>query len=314
MKQPIFIIGCPRSGTTLILNIMACHEQFAWISNLIERWPFRPQMSFWHRIYDLPYMGRYLYLGRTQNRLPKILFGRFKNYLPMPVESKSFWKRHLSKFQWEREGKTPPRRRTPNEISMSEISNIRRVIDDICRFQSKDFFVAKYTDFPRIQYLAKAFQKAKFIHVIRDGRAVANSYLQKIKNGDFKTWHEREWWIKGWPATWCNKWLQRYKTPLSFVVFQWKFFVSEIWKDSKTISKEQYLEVNYKDIIDSPQRTFQFIFEFCGLKTSQKVKWYLDRIALQNMNRKWEEKLTDKEKEVLDEIICEPEFKSLLDY
>lgn len=314
MIKPIFIIGCPRSGTTLILNIMACHEEFAWVSNYLDRLPFHLRTSKLNKLYDLPYIGKYLYLFRTGKESSELPSCSIRRYLPAPLEPWSFWNAYLSNFQWKQGGETPPKRRTSEDISSEEIRDIRNAIHSICRYQGKKFFLSKYTDFPRIQYLLQAFPDACFVHITRDGRAVAASYLEKIEKGPFQTWSEREWWIQGWPKPWRDEWIQKFNTPLSFVAFQWKFFVNEIWKDAKTITKETYMEVKYEDIIKYPVSTILDILEFCGLNTSRKVPWYLERIAFHDMNQKWKEKFSDKEKEILEEIIHEPEFRTLLDH
>jgi len=44
--------------------------------------------------------------------------------------------------------------------------------------QKKPFFLHKYTGWPRALFLNAIFPRAKFVHVIRDGRAVASSLLQ----------------------------------------------------------------------------------------------------------------------------------------
>lgn len=64
IDQPIFIIGCPRSGTTVALEIMALHPQLAWVSNYINRFPNRLQLSSLNRIYELPKWGKQLYLQK----------------------------------------------------------------------------------------------------------------------------------------------------------------------------------------------------------------------------------------------------------
>jgi hypothetical protein len=311
MIKPIFIIGCPRSGTTITLKIMAFHEKIAWVSNFVNRYPLNIGLSRLNRIYERPYLGCRLYLAKTQRQIN--LLNAIRRYLPEPAEPWIFWRKYLSNFQWEPGGQIPPRRQTASDISSTEVSSVQVTVQSLCRYQRKEFFLSKYTDFPRIQYLTQAFPNAVFVHIMRDGRAVAASYLNKIQTRSFGTWGERDWWVKGWPHSWRYGFLQRYKTPLSFVTYQWKFFLSEIWKDSKTVTDEQYMEVNYRDIIDSPQITFRKIFKFCGLSPSEKVSRYLDRITLGDMNKKWGKKFTEEEKELLDEIIHEPEFKKLLD-
>lgn len=226
MDRPMFIIGCPRSGTTITLDLLCMHQSLAWVSHKVDRSPDRLELSKQNRIYDIPFLGKFLYLNKKKSKR-----------LPFPVEPWNFWDTYLSRFQWERFGNIPPHRANENDITRQEIETIRKVINTICKYQNKTRFLSKYTDFPRIKYLTQAFPDAIFIHIIRDGRAVANSYYEQIKKGIFKTWAERDWWIQGWPEEWRKVWKEKYNTPLTFVTFQWKFFVDEIRKDSKFVPR-----------------------------------------------------------------------------
>ena len=308
MFRPVFIIGCPRSGTTITLQIMASHEKFAWISNLLDLFPSHLDISHLNRVYSLTSIGNSIYTLLT-GRKSKYL----RKYFPYPVEPYHFFGSYLDMFDQMREGPIPPLLPKPHHMSNDEAARINRVLKDVCKFQKKDMFVSKYTDFPRMQYLTKAFPEALFVHIVRDGRAVAASYLEQIEKGSFKTWHEREWWVQGWPKQWKDEWESKYKTPLSFVAFQWKYFVREIWKDKESIGCNQYLEVNYKDIVDSPGSTFRRIFDFCGLDMGNNVDDCLSRIKLPNYNSKWRSRFRDDEVYVLNEIIHEPDLLGLLD-
>ena len=311
MNKPIFIIGCPRSGTTLALNIIARHEELAWVSNIVNRQPSQLNKTGFNRIYDLPFIGGPLYLARTQDGKSLSKLHRIKNVLPAPVEPWAFWNSNLQNFQWKISSPNPPRAQTRSDISSSEVLQIKSSVKSLCQHQNKERFLSKYTDFPRMTYLNEAFPDAVFIHIVRDGRAVASSYLEKIEDGEFGTWDEREAWISGWPESWRDEWLTRYGTPLSFVAYQWKYFISEIWKDSGSIDKSRYLEVHYKDIIGNPHITFDRIFEFCDLGKSKRVASYLDNIHLGNMDNKWKNRFSDDEKEILNDIVGEGKFQHL---
>ena len=244
MSKPVFIIGCPRSGTTMALDLLSVHENFAWVSQVLNERPKKLELATFNRIYDDPIRGESLLLERQQGMT-----------LPRPVEPWKFWNTYLSKFQWERGGPIPPRRRTGKDITAEEIKTIRSVITGICQRQRKARFLSKYTDFPRIKYLTQAFPDAIFIHIVRDGRAVANSYTNQIKSGVIGTWEEREWWIRGLPKTWRKEWTEKYQTPLGLTAYLWKFFVNEIWEDAKSLSPDQFVEVRYRDLMQSPKKT-----------------------------------------------------------
>lgn len=304
VPEPVFIIGCPRSGTTIALDLVASHGAFAWVSNKVNRNPEKLGLTVLNQVYNLPLVGKHLYTNRRRRLLRR---------LPAPVEPWQFWDTYLARFRWTRGGPIPPRRRTADDITPEESNRIRSVIHRICSYQRRGRFLSKHTDFPRITYLSQAFPDARFIHVVRDGRATAYSLCDRVMNKWSRYWDERAWWVSGWPATWCDEWIQRYGCALSFSAYQWKFFVTEIWKDAGSLSENRYLEVHYRDLVSSPDTVLESIFRFCGLEMSPSAAWYHRRVSLVNMNYKWRERLDDEQKAMLGDIIHEGEFRKLLD-
>ena len=294
------------------MRIMSCHGDLAWVSNLLDIAPYQLELSRRSRVYDLPVLGKHIFYTRTEGNRSWYSRKALSKY-PEPVEPWKFFNAYFANFQWPRGGETPPRRRTPKDMTSAEAENFKNAIQALCHYQGKKRFLSKYTDFPRIQFLRNIYPDARFIHIIRDGRAVASSYLDKIQSGDFGTWDEREWWISGWPISWRDEFMNNYNTPAAFVAYQWKFFLDEIWQDAAVLPDEQYLEVNYRDLIFTPWDTFTRIFEFCGLSFSRRVEWYLGKTSLRNMNTKWQVKLTSEEQNMLEQVIHEPRFCRLLD-
>ena len=42
MFPPVFIIGSPRSGTTVLYQLLCKHLQFGYINNFVSNWPKAP--------------------------------------------------------------------------------------------------------------------------------------------------------------------------------------------------------------------------------------------------------------------------------
>ncbi len=286
----------------MLLDRLASHEEFGWISRQYNILPKLSFLRFLNRIYDIPIIG------------DKLFFAKDRSIWNIhPVEPWSFFEQYLDNFRWERGGDIPPRRRTRKDITESEVSDIRNITQKICKSQNKDFFLSKYTNFSRMNYLTIPFPKAKFIHITRDGRAVANSYYKRIESGDFNTWEERDWWMDGWPSEWKKEFEEKYNSKIAFVTYQWKFFLREIWADKKNVSNDQYLEVRYEDTVENTKETFARILEFCGLELTDRVEKYLDYKELRNMNYKWKQNLTVNQKQQIDEIIHEEKYREYLE-
>ncbi|MTI32264.1 sulfotransferase family protein [Xanthovirga aplysinae] len=99
----------------------------------------------------------------------------------------------------------------------------------------------------------KIYPKAKFIHLIRDGRDVACSYLdlQKLETNS------------------------RYKPVLASniedIARDWKKNITQIERHFSLLAKEDYLEIRYEDLISKPEPTLKKVMAFLGVKYSSDL-------------------------------------------
>ena len=75
MIDPVFIIGCPRSGTTLLLELLVGTGAFGFVNSETIGDPDDPQRHAMTRTYDLPVVGSALYrhrrnILRASGRIP----------------------------------------------------------------------------------------------------------------------------------------------------------------------------------------------------------------------------------------------------
>jgi hypothetical protein len=165
--------------------------------------------------------------------------------------------------------------------------------------------LSKYTDFSRIEYLTQVFPEATFVHVVRDGRAVAASYHQKIVTGEFiRGWEELAWWMQDWPPEWQRIWNEEYQDPLTFAAFQWGNFVRRLREEAANVlSSENYFEVRYRDIMEEPEGCLGEVLSKIGLSQSGGLEAYIDRVSLENRNYKWRERYSKDEKNRLNRCV-----------
>ena len=292
VKNPIFIIGCPRSGTTVISEVLAAHHNLAWFSNWMNRYPRVPFLATFSRVCDLPILGERIRGAKRQNDESYPLLSR---YAPRPEEAWHIWEYCCSaKFRSDMLKETKP--------SEEEKRRAQRFVRLTCLYQGKNRFVAKLTGPPRMTYLREIFPDAYFVHIIRDGRAVVNSLL----NVDF--WRERgglerPWW-SGLPDESIQQWEECGKTPEALAAVQWKYLIELARQESKVIPAGHYLEVKYEDFTRRPQETVEAIQQYCELPASWQIRSYITtRVAVQDMNFKWQEKFADPHRTVLHKIM-----------
>src|SRR5690606_15394984 len=101
-------------------------------------------------------------------------------------EAYAFWETHSPGFR------RPSRDLVAADVTESRRQALVNTIESIVT-KRRGSFVAKITGWPRILYLREVFPDARFVHLVRDGRAVAASFSKM--NVD-------QWW--GWrgPENW----------------------------------------------------------------------------------------------------------------
>ena len=93
IKRPIFVIGMPRSGTTVISQAISVHEDLGWFSNYFEWVPFSPEISLLTRLTSLPKIGSYLIGKKKQDSR---ISGFIRRFLPYCTEAYPVWRRYCS--------------------------------------------------------------------------------------------------------------------------------------------------------------------------------------------------------------------------
>jgi len=167
-KTPVFIQGAAHSGTTILYKMLGYHPDVTWFSQFSQRdgkvkGRFRmPFMKTWDKF------SRNAFRYNWQKKEGKL--GLY--FFPRPTEADSVWEYAI------------PRHGATEE----SVQRVRDVVNSELKSAKKDHLLVKL---PRLyQYTAllkEAHPGAKFIHIIRDGRALAESCRHKF------TWHSKSY-------------------------------------------------------------------------------------------------------------------------
>ena len=157
-RSPLLVFGVAHSGTTILYRMLAYHPDLVWFSQFSLRGgelPGRrraPGVSGLDVVLrSVPHQWR---KGRT--KLPRVL-------IPRPGEVATIWNSLL-------------------EDEASAGGRIRSTLTGFSERHGGRMVLAKWPDFHQhFDVLDEAFPQARFVHIVRDGRAVALSLRPKFE-------------------------------------------------------------------------------------------------------------------------------------
>jgi hypothetical protein len=292
VPETAFILGSPRSGTTLLGDILDLH----------------PQIGRWYEPYFV--MDRYFSNAPSDNREAEDATDEVKQQVT----------RAFSAY----------RRR----------ARCNTVVDKTPRNCFK------------IPFLLQVFPRAKFIHVLRDGRDVTLSIYREWKRRQdiiegrastlqavrvlkgfldrqtfldhklaalafeigsvsnlfkgrlhmtyrFRRWNGRTGWgpqFEGWQDV-----IDEVST-LEFSAMQWRESVAAVLRETPKLDRDQMIETRYEDLLDQPKETLEQLFSFLELPFPIDFMTQLPKLKASNYG-KWRDALSDEEKALIGPIL-----------
>jgi sulfotransferase family protein len=238
-----FVLGTGRCGSTLVHEVIARHPDVAFLSNLEDRFPLPPAAGRWNN-------AVYRRLPASFTRKGRMRFAPSEGYHALDREVSPA----IS---------TPERDLVAEDATPWLAERMRRFIERRAEAQGRPAFVHKLTGWPRAGFLDRVFPQARFIHVVRDGRAVANSFLQM------------PWWrgyegpdAWGWgplPAEDRAAWEAAGRSYPLLAGLEWKLLVDAFDRAAAALPADRWLEVRYEDFIADPRTTMDRILGFLDL-------------------------------------------------
>lgn len=198
---PIFIVGCPRSGTTLLRNLLRSHPHLS----------FPPETHFIPQIYAA--------YGDPANehearRLTNVLL----------------------QLRWVRRWKC-----RFDETALTACRSYSAIVDELFQTWARNEGKRRWGDkTPKnvlhMHTLAAIFPQARFIHIYRDGRDVARSWVLSPHG----------------PENWYT------------AASQWKMLVQAGRQAGARLPAGMYTEVRYETLLNDSETTLRQVCEFLG--------------------------------------------------
>jgi hypothetical protein len=278
LDRPIFIVGSGRCGSTIFHRIFTHHPGVTFLSGLCKLYPHQPQYNrYAMRLMDVPLLGRW---ARKKFQ---------------PAEHWEFWEAHVRGFS------KPFRDLTAEDVRPHVRRKITAVLEQMLT-PRRDRLLVKLTGWPRMRFLAEMFPGARFIHMVRDGRAVSNSLL------DVHFW-------RGWegpaaaglgelPPAYQDEWERSGRSFLVLAAVQWKTLMDSFEEVKQDFDATRFLEIRYEDFAADPAGSFGKVLEFCGLDYPEGFRARIGQFAVESANYKWKEQLTPRQQELLGECLA----------
>lgn len=289
LTDPIFVMGTGRCGLTPLMHLISYHKDLAWPSQYHERFPDRYKVSYLSRILDLPFFAS------------KVKYWRF---VPRHSETYRLWNNQFHGFA------RPFRDLVGNDLTKSVKGDFRHAASQIKKYQGKKRFIAEYSGWSRIDFMRAIFPDAQFIHVVRDGRAVANSF---INVNYWRGWEGIYKWRWGVPKEDLLRKLEKYNYSfLALAGVHWKILINNILEKSTSLPKDNILVVRYEDLVEEPEKVAYKCLVFLGLDTEcRKFKKHLSTVRIVNANKyrfripAWRDNISEKQEDMLNDLLEE---------
>lgn len=243
-----FLVGAPRSGTTLLYKCLCLHPDAAWLSNWVRRFPGRPALSALNRVAArTPGRRRASWFSEGGNAY--VYGGRrevSERLYPMPVEGEPFFERFGLPGPGGRPNGTP------------RLDGLAAAVARVVRSSGGTVFVSKRIAHNwRVPLLAEAFPAARFVEIVRDGRAVACS-LRKV-----------DWWDEcdlGWRPGTPRDWEADGGDPWELCARHWVAELDALASGLAAVAPGQRMRVSYEAFVAEPAGTLAAVAAFAGLR------------------------------------------------
>ena len=271
-SDPVFIVGPARSGTSLLYKTLCLHPDAAWISNWVARFPgLVPLASLNRGVHAMPGRARRVWFDGGSNAYvygkPRRLTDRL---FPMPVEGEPVYR-----------GAGLGEPGSTNDDRAGE--RLRHVFERIRIFGGGSVLVSKRIgNNLRIPFLAEAFPTARFVDVVRDGRAVAYS-LSRV-----------DWWAENvvpWYGGTPSDWQAEGRDPWELCARTWVEELRAIRTGLRTVPAERIMHVRYETLVSDPLEALGSIAAFIGLESDERWRDSLRALAFPDRNEAWRQQL-----------------------
>lgn len=268
--SPVFLVGPARSGTSLLYKVLCMHPEATYVSNWLARFPSLTRLGALNRVpRGRPERQRAVWFG--EDGANAYVYGRRRRLrermFPMPVEGEPLFS--TCDIPDDGEPSDPMRSAAALRTAVARISAASR---------GSIFVNKRIANLRRIPFLAEAFPGARFVALVRDGRAVALS----LSTVDWWPTH-RVSWYGGTPAHWAAEG----RDPWELCARNWVEELEAMEDGLAQIAPSRVMRLTYEDLVADPIRQLESIAAFGGFPAH--VGWHerVEALSFPNRNERW---------------------------
>jgi len=255
MTMLAFVTGTGRCGSTLLTEMIARHPQVGFVSNIDDKLAPLDLKGRWNSALFAHSAERHPSLGAFQHRRRLLERGRLR---VAPSEGWSLLERQVSGIL-----PRPCRDLLAADATPWLQARIREFFDDRMAAQRRPAFVHHVTGWPRSGLLSSAYPQARFVHVVRDGRAVASSWLQM---GWWDGYQGPEHWFLGQlPKPYARRWEESGRSFVVLAALGWRMLIEAAEQARSTLPEAQWLDIRHEDVVEDPRGQLKAVLEFLEL-------------------------------------------------
>jgi hypothetical protein len=279
ITKPIIIVGTGRCGSTLFHRLLAKHPQMMWLSPLCYKYPHKPG---WNR----------MAVAAMDNPLLRRLFGEKIR----PGENYRFWDKYAYGFS------EPCRDLVRSDVSARVKKQVRAAFEPMLTSKRSRLLI-KITGWPRIGFLNEIFPDARFIHVLRDGRAVASSLLHV---GFWKGWHGPQSWRAGLLSPEDQALWESYDRSFTALAgIEWRIQMRAMEAARRAIDPSLFYEVKYESFCEEPVEHFRRVLDFVEAPWTDDFEQEIRAASIKSTSNRWRDDLAPGQQVILDDLLAE---------
>jgi hypothetical protein len=264
------VAGTGRCGSTLVQELLCRHPAIGFISGLDDKLPKLNSTGRWNG--PLYRAGPPRPPGMTSLRHSRRLLEKGRLRIA-PSEAYRLLDRHVTAgFA------RPARDLLGSDLTPVIARRLRAFFDARIRAQRCDLLLQHVTGWPRTGFLRGAYPDLKVVNVVRDGRAVVNSWLQM---GWWDGWQgPSNWYLGPLPAPLHAEWTASGRSFPVLAALGWQMLIGAYANARATHPPAQWLDLRYEDLIADPRKELMRTLEFLGLDWSPAFEKGFGRHAL----------------------------------